>query len=170
MTPTCLQQFSRALAVLREKAQVFDQQKANKRFAEQWFAENLFTTRSQFAVAYVNETEQLINKLITSDDNERKQNLAEKISEQVLSLSALLQNSRPPDADFDLRAQLQAQHGQLHRTLAKYHQYEIRLRNKAELFQQSGDLVQAQAYQKRLNRCQQAISQVERQIQIMDEG
>ena len=103
MTPTYLQQFTRALAVLREKAQVFDQQKANKRFAEQWFAENLFITRSQFAVAYVNETEQLINKLITSDDNERKQYLAEKISEQVLSLSALLQNSRPPDADFDLQ-------------------------------------------------------------------
>ena len=93
------------------KAQVFDQQKANKRFAEQWFAENLFITRSQFAVAYVNETEQLINKLITSDDNERKQYLAEKISEQVLSLSALLQNSRPPDADFDLRAQLKRSMG-----------------------------------------------------------
>ncbi|MAD53910.1 primosomal replication protein PriC [uncultured Idiomarina sp.] len=170
MNTTYLQQFQRALTLLRQRAREFDQQKPTKSFAEQWFADNLFATRSHFAEAYINETEQLVNKLLTITDNERKHYLAQKVSEQVLSLSALLQNSHPPDAQFDQRAHQEAQHGQLHKTLAKYRQYEVRLKNKVEVFQNAGDLSQAQAYQKRLSRCQTAISQVEKQIQIMDEG
>ncbi|PYE32025.1 restart primosome assembly protein PriC [Idiomarina fontislapidosi] len=170
MATTSLQQFKSTLALLRQRAQAFDQQKKNKRFAEQWFAENLFTTRSHFAEAYIDETEQLVNKLLTTRDNERKQYLAQRISEQVLSLSSLLQNSRPPDAEFDQRAHQEVKHGHLHRTLAKYRQYEVRLQNKVDGFQKAGDLTQAQAYQKRLSRCQTAINEVEKQIQIMDEG
>jgi len=169
---TSIQHIERLLNDFSEQALHIDEEnrRQSKKVTEQWFSPSLFQTRSSIALDYVKETERLLAQLRQTTSEESQLYISEKLSAQVEALATALRSGKLPEVDEEQR-EIKASHYQkLHKQLVTYRDYERRLTENLENAQSTGFQDVIQAAQKRLNRCQMAIDQLERQIQRYDEG
>lgn len=162
-----LQQLNNILARLEQQAVALDQHNRinQHQLDEQWFAVHLFSCRSSLAIDYVNEVKKNAQQLALVKRAEVRQFLAEQISQQLLALHTALNGSALPVEAKDQRLLQQQQVAGLQRQLNTYRGYEQRLQLNVQRCRQQHDSVAAQQQEKRLNRCQQAITDLENQIQ-----
>ena len=169
---TSIQNIERLLNEFSEQAQHIDEQnrRQSKKVTEQWFSLSLFHTRSSIARDYVEETKRLLAQLLAAKREESQRFLAEKLSAQIEALATALRSGKLPEQAEEQR-EIRASHYQLlHEKLVTYRDYERRLTENLSQAQSTGSQEAVQIAQKRLNRCQMAIVQLERQIQNHDEG
>ena len=167
-----MQQLSNILTRLGESAARFDKknQRQQRQLGEHWFNRTLFKCRSNLAVDYVAETRQLVSQMKTSTNPQAQEFIAEQISQQLLALTTALKGCSLPEQKRDARLVQQSHVAALHQQLATYHGYEQRLLLNIQRCRDDNDSVGAQQQEKRLNRCQQAIIELERNIQKHEEG
>lgn len=169
---TSIQHIERLLSEFSEQATYIDEQnkRQSKKVTEQWFSLSLFHTRSSIAQDYVDETKRLLEQLIAAQREESQYYLAEKLSSQVEALATALRSGKLPEQKQEQREIKAGHYQKLHEKLVTYRDYERRLAENLNHAQNIGAQDTIQAAQKRLNRCQIAIDQIERQIQRYDEG
>ncbi|WP_157983296.1 primosomal replication protein PriC [Idiomarina seosinensis] len=167
-----MQQLDNILSTLTQQAEQLDQQNRRRarQLSEQWFSAGLFKCRSSLAIDYVAETQSLWKQLQSTQNTNAKDFLAEQISQQLLALTTALNGSSLPVEGKDRRLSRQSHLAALHQQLVTYRDYEHRLQQRVESLQQQQDTEAAQQQEKRLNRCQQAIIDLEHKIQRHEEG
>lgn len=169
---TSIQHIERLLNEFSEQALHIDEEnrRHSKKVTEQWFSPSLFQTRSSVAIDYVKETERLLGQLLQTTSKESQRYVAEKLCAQVEALATALRSGKLPEMGEEQREVKASHYQKLHEQLVTYRDYERRLTDNLENAQSTGFQDVIQAAQKRLNRCQMAIEQLERQIQRYDEG
>lgn len=169
---TSIQHIERLLNEFSEQAQHIDEQnrRQSKKVTEQWFSPSLFQTRSSIALDYVKETRRLLAQLIQTQSKDSQLYLAERLSVQIEALATALRSGKIPELAEEQREVKASHHQKLHEKLVTYRDYERRLLENLNKAQNSGAQEAIPVAQKRLNRCQMAIEQLERQIQRYDEG
>lgn len=138
--------------------------------AERWFAAEVFKSKSNLAIDYVEETRRLWQQKQANSHPQVNDYLEQQISQQLMALTTALGKAPLPKAGVDQRVVKQSSLTALHKQLAQYRSYEQRLQQNVAQCQQDNDVHAAQQQAKRLNRCQQAISQLEQKIQRAEEG
>lgn len=159
----------------------------------EFFDDHLFSTNSRRLAEYVQETQEVLKRLLEQESSARHQRafLAQKLDDQLQALlkivahfdvveSQIKELSRPKKAqDYQKKYQqmarrvMQSSH-ELHENLAKNHEFERRLNDmvftrvqelsNATPEQQAQLNAEITALQGRLSRCRKAIKQVEEQI------
>lgn len=164
--------FDDLLLNLERRAQQFDseQKKQGSALTEQWFTASLFQCRSNLAVDYVAEIRRLYSQLTQTNTDEVKTFIAEQISQQALALTNALSGVTLPTVNQHPYEHTQSTLTNLHQKLATYRGYEQRLQHNVTSARDANDTITAQQQEKRLNRCQQAIAELERKIQQIEEG
>ncbi|WP_404399749.1 primosomal replication protein [Idiomarina seosinensis] len=167
-----MQQIDGILKELTGQAKRLDEKnrKQQRQLSEQWFAPGLFSCRSSLAIDYVSETCQLWQQLQSTTNAEAGEFIAQQFSNQLLALKTALNSHQLPREQQDRRVKRQSRLAELRTQLATYHGYEQRLGKAVADLQQSNDSNAAQQQQKRLNRCQLAITDLQAQIQKLEEG
>lgn len=167
-----MQQLDNIINNLERQALQFDvdNRKKQRQFNEQWFTPSLFMSRSNQAIDYVNEVKALVAKLPTATRPEVNDFIASQISQQLLALTTVLRGCSLPVEKQDFRLVRQSQLAKLHQQLVTYRGYESRLQQNIQACREQNDSIGAQQQEKRLNRCQQAISALEADIQRLEEG
>lgn len=167
-----MQQIEGILNEFTEQAKQVDERnrKLQRQLTEQWFSAGLFSCRSSLAIDYVSETRQLWQQLQKTQNPSAKQFIAHQVSDQLLALQTALKNQKLPRENQDVRLKQQTYLTHLHQQLATHRGYEQRLQQAVNTQQLENNTAAAQQQQKRLNRCQQAISELEMKIQKLEEG
>lgn len=156
------QQISR----LREQATALDKQLLDQRqeTSEQWFDPHIFRTRAQFASPYVEELEQTKQQWMQDPSPQRTALLEHRLTQQLEALSRTLawrlapKPRKPTQQSMTREQTLQ----RLRDTLQQYHQYERRLNN---MLATATTISAKQQTEQRLNRCQQAINDIQAKLQ-----